>query len=181
MLSSEISIAGALASIFIFVGFLWGVLRIFIWLWVRLPSRVISIQSEQLDKTLGVLFAIALFPGIALYAWSVIGNLIGSLSWFISNIGSWPMSPGCNGDEPNCLPDVARSVARMLGTASAKIYEAISLSNFPVFSFLRFLFTAVLATQVMSFTRKQVVAGNIKIGIRLYRRKCDSGLHLQFS
>jgi hypothetical protein len=162
MFSSEIAMLGALVSMLVFVGFLWGVQRIFIWLWARLPSRLVSIQTEQLDKTLAVLFALVLFPGIVFYGWSVIVNLIRFISWFISATGSWLVPPSCNGDSSSCASDAARSVAVLLGNASTRIVEAINLSSFPVPSFLWFLLTAVLATQVIGFVRKEAAAGSVR-------------------
>jgi hypothetical protein len=109
------------------------------------------------------LFAVVLFPGVAFYGWSVIVNLFGVISWFISNISLWLVPPpSCNGDEPSCLADVARSVAMALGNASTKIYAALNLSNFPVPVFLWFLLTAVLGTQALSFARKQITTGSIQ-------------------
>jgi hypothetical protein len=143
------------------MGFVWAVIRILVWLWSRLPSRAVSIQAEQLDKTLGVLLAIALFPNIAVYGLQVIQSFIIFISGFIPTIGSSLIPPSCNNDAPSCPSDLARAVAMLLGNAATSIVRAMNLSAFPVSSFLWFLLTSVIAAQVIGFVRRESAAGRI--------------------
>jgi hypothetical protein len=165
MFSSGIAIAGALVigltTMLVFIGFVWGILRFFVWLWARIPSKVVSIQDDQLEKTLGILLAIALFPDVASYGLQVIQRLAIFIAEFISNVGLSLVPPSCYNDTPSCPSDFARGLASLLGSAATSIVSSLKLASFPISSFLWFLLASVIVTQVIGFVRRAAYAGRI--------------------
>lgn len=166
MLTLEVlAVAGPLAvvmaTVVLFLVFLMSVYRLLRWLWGRLPSSVLLIQAEQLNKTLGVLLSLALFPDVIFYAWSVVESLISFVPAFIRTLSAFPFQNSCTTGEAACVAELSRTLILLMGEAAGSIVGAIDLPQFPVVSFIWFLLSAVVATQIIGLIHRELSTGKI--------------------
>jgi len=177
-MSPAFRIFGAIALLSVlalaFVGFVYAVYRFLGWIWNKLPSKVLSIQADQLDKALAVLLALGFFPSIALYGWKVAQSLINIIPTFITDLADFNAPDECgaeasktengslSGDVATCVSELAGGLARLAGDLAKRIVDALNLTEFPVASFVWFLLAAVIATQVIGLVHQEITAGTIR-------------------
>jgi hypothetical protein len=155
-------VAVVTATAMLFIGFLFGIYRFLRWLWRRLPSSIIEIQKEHLDKTIAVLLSLAIFPSIVLYAWNTIRALVNAVPEMIQTVGSFQLPSSCRFEDAQCLGDLSNTLTVLMSRTALQLVAAIDLKSFPAASFIWFLLSAVTITQVVGFLRRGVEAGRAK-------------------
>jgi hypothetical protein len=173
-------LVAVLLSALVFVALLSVIYRLLRWLWARLPANALEVTGDKLDKTIGIIFALAVFPSIMFYGWQVVQNLVSFLSSMIAAVGDFSLPGSCavvgfdyaqssarlNYIE-RCSADLSRATTRMLAEQASTLVKSLELFRFPVSSFLWFLLLAIASTQVMGLVRRETAAGQIGTRLRL--------------
>src|SRR5689334_14088741 len=131
-------LAVVVATAILFVGFLFGIYRFLRWLWRQLPSSVITIEREHLDKTTAVLLSLAIFPSIVRYAWSTVLALVNAVPYVIQSVGSFKVASSCRYEEATCFGDLSSSLTTLMSTTSQSVIAAIEPRSFPAAAFVWF-------------------------------------------
>jgi hypothetical protein len=144
-------------TLLLFLGFLYAIYRFLRWLWTRLPSTVVSVQPDQLSKTLGLLVSLVFFPALTTFAWNTIQALIESIPLVIQNISSFEFPKSCaavdyfGGDAlSDCMSQFSRALAGLVGSVLARFVASLNLNRFPVWDFAWFFFVAVVVTRLVA-------------------------------
>jgi len=155
--ASYLAILGPLSlmtvTILLFLGFLFGIYRFLRWLWARLPTIIVSVDPNQLDKTLGLLLALVFFPRLVSFAWDTAQALVNYIPEIIKAISAFEIPRSCTRsletESAACVSDFSANLARFVGFASNGLVGTLHLKDFPAADFVWFLLTAVITTQVI--------------------------------
>jgi hypothetical protein len=145
-----------LVAALVFFVFLFGLYRFLRWLWGGLPSSVLSVRMVQLDKPLGILVALALFPPVVYYAWQTIQSLIEFIPAFIQAVANFEIPGSCGEGKPTCLAELSQRLGGLIGATASRVVVTLKLTQFPVAPFVWFLLTSVIAAQVIGFVLRQL-------------------------
>jgi len=147
-------------SLLLFFGFLLLLYRLLRWLWWRLPF-VLPADLEPLDRLIGILAALLLFPELPEYAWSTIESLFKIFPKLITDIANLRVTTCEYGSDFVCLSDAVAKLQVFFVNSGSQLLAALKFSSFPIVSFVWFLLTVIILSQLVAYIRRRFDAGSL--------------------
>jgi hypothetical protein len=117
----------------------------------RVLFRLTSLRENNFSVVAGVVIALLIFPGVALYFWKLFISLLQCVSKWISEIISSFAGEdlACKGSSDSC--DFGMAIARNLATKANKLVDTVSGVEFPATEFILFLILTTIITYILRY------------------------------
>lgn len=149
--SLALAFGGLATVILILLALLWGLHKLFVLIWIRLPLAIIEAEGRQIGRFFGIIVALIMVPRVAIYAVQIVRNLADFAGGLVGRISARLLTPSsaCNEEGGNCVGEVVRTIGSTLGEVSFQLVSAFNLNNFPTVDFIQFLLIALVVTLVI--------------------------------